>query len=73
MSPRQPKYEVRESKDGEWYVRLRAANNEVLMHSETYTRKADAERAVRYMRATTLAEAFYHHAGEAQPEHDDDE
>jgi uncharacterized protein YegP (UPF0339 family) len=31
----------------EWYWRLRAANGEPLCHSESYTRKEDAERGAK--------------------------
>jgi uncharacterized protein YegP (UPF0339 family) len=39
-------YEIRESRDGQWLVVLKAANGEIIGTTETYTRKASAERAI---------------------------
>ncbi len=39
-------YEVREAIDGSYFYALVAANGETLVTSETYTRRADAERAI---------------------------
>lgn len=38
------KLQVRPSRDGQWFVRLVGRNGRVLLTSETYTRKASAER-----------------------------
>lgn len=43
---KRPKFVVHQGKDGQWYVRLVAANGRILMASEGYTRRRDAERAV---------------------------
>ncbi len=39
-------FDVRESRDGQWLVVLEAANGEILGTTETYTKKATAEKAV---------------------------
>ncbi|HVY79309.1 MAG TPA: YegP family protein [Solirubrobacterales bacterium] len=41
-----PKYEIREAKDGTFYYVLVAANGEVLATSETYPSREHAERGV---------------------------
>jgi uncharacterized protein YegP (UPF0339 family) len=42
--------EIKKSKDGQFYFVLVAANGEPILTSETYTRRADAERGARTMR-----------------------
>ena len=42
-SSRRPKFEVFEAEDGSFRFRLVAANSEIVMQSEGYTRRADAE------------------------------
>ena len=42
--------EVRLATDGGYFWRLRANNGETLCHSETYTRRGDAERGARAAR-----------------------
>ena len=36
------KFEIKKAKDGQWFFHLVAANNKILMHSETYPTKAIA-------------------------------
>lgn len=43
--PRRPTLTVEKAVNGQWYVKARAANGEPVFWTETYTRKADAERA----------------------------
>lgn len=38
-----PKFQIFEGRDGQFYFRLRASNGEILLQSEGYTRKAGAE------------------------------
>lgn len=44
MSPN-PKFEVFEGKDGQWYVRLRARNGEIVAQSEGYESEGAAREA----------------------------
>jgi uncharacterized protein YegP (UPF0339 family) len=41
---------IKESKDGEFYFVIEGANGEVVATSETYTRRADAERGAEDLR-----------------------
>lgn len=52
----QPRYEIVEGKAGH-YVRIVAANNEVVMVSESYSSRSAAERAVHNVRRIALEEA----------------
>ena len=53
------KLQISESANGQWFVRLVAANGRILMHSETYSRRRDAKRAAAKIaekwKTTTLA------------------
>lgn len=49
---RRPKFVVHQGKDGQWYVRLVAANGQILMASEGYTRKGNADRAAKTIQRT---------------------
>ncbi|HEY4057611.1 MAG TPA: YegP family protein [Kofleriaceae bacterium] len=40
------RYQLLQAADGQWYFRLRAANNEIIGHGETYASKANAQRAI---------------------------
>jgi uncharacterized protein YegP (UPF0339 family) len=39
-------YELLQAVDGQWYFHLKAANNEVIAHGETYASKSNAQRAL---------------------------
>ena len=39
-------FEVEQSAGGQWYWRLKAANGEILAHSETYSSKQDAQEGI---------------------------
>lgn len=41
---------IRRDAAGTYWVTLKAPNGETLMHSESYTRERDAQRAIRAMR-----------------------
>lgn len=51
----QPELRVQPSEDGQWYYTVVAANGEVLVTSETYTRQADAERGAQALVRAVLA------------------
>lgn len=42
---RKPTLKVEKATNGQWFVKARGANGEPVFWTETYTRKADAERA----------------------------
>jgi len=44
------KIEIRRAADGQFYFVLKAANGQVLVTSETYRRKANAEKGIRSLR-----------------------
>ena len=48
------KWEIKETADGQFMVRLIAKNGEPLVWSERYTRREDAARAYRTIRWTAL-------------------
>jgi uncharacterized protein YegP (UPF0339 family) len=43
--------EIHRGQDGQWYIRLRAANGEIVLASEGYTRRWSARRAARRLQA----------------------
>ena len=45
------RFEIIKAGGGEWYFRVLAGNGKVLCHSETYTRKRNALKAVGLIRA----------------------
>lgn len=61
---RPPRYEVKEREDGQWHLRVWGANNEIVLTTEGYTRKADAERAKSTVRRIALEEAAAYIRGE---------
>jgi len=61
-----PRFEVFEDAAGEHRFRLVAANGEIVMASEGYTREADARRGVMTARALVLQEAAAQEAGAAE-------
>ncbi|HEY4182795.1 MAG TPA: YegP family protein [Kofleriaceae bacterium] len=40
------RYQLLQAADGQWYFRLRATNNEIIGHGETYASKSNAQRAI---------------------------
>lgn len=40
------RFEIEKSKDGQYYVRFRASNGEIMVRSETYTAKASARNCI---------------------------
>lgn len=43
---RKPRFHIRQSSDGTWYVTLRAANNRVLFSARGYNTRDNAENAI---------------------------
>ncbi len=39
--------------DGQWYWRLRAANNEIIAHGEGYQNKSDCQHAIDLVKSTS--------------------
>jgi len=54
MRGRAATFEVKESSDGQFYFVLKGGNGEVMATSETYTRRADAHRAVERFRTLVI-------------------
>jgi uncharacterized protein YegP (UPF0339 family) len=50
---------IQKSKDGQFFFHLRAANNEVILASETYTEKAKAEQGIASVKRHAPDEANY--------------
>jgi uncharacterized protein len=44
------RFEIEKSKDGQFYVRFRASNNEIMVRSETYKSKSSAKNCIQSLK-----------------------
>ena len=57
MNARRPRWEIVRG-DAGWHARFRASNGQIILSSETYTRRRDAAHAVRLVRNADRAHYF---------------
>jgi uncharacterized protein len=52
-------FEIKKSKDGQFYFHLKAANGEIILRSETYTEKASAKNGIESVKKNAADDSRY--------------
>jgi uncharacterized protein YegP (UPF0339 family) len=52
-------FEIKKSKDGQYYFHLKAANGEIILRSETYTEKASAKNGIESVKKNAADDSRY--------------